>query len=956
MEYRVKINFADSFDVYDTEDEGLPFVSNVKLKDSTSLENNITLGTAVSKQLTFSLYNAPVEIFDGEQVTLFIDTKDEGDTPIDLTAYELTDEEVLNDLFVVPEIPDGGNEFDAEDLTAIADDIEAEGTEYEYDISTDLDVSEGEEELTDNPENEVYREEVSEGTEDVAEPEEPDDWIELGTFYVTDIKNNNGVYNIVALDGFILMNGKYVPTNNVDTVENMYADFIAQMEDTLGLAVNYEPTYPNLTIIWDYDTTYREAAGYFAGLLGGYATFDRSGALDIRQYMKTEIPIDDPISIQLNNDGTVYIMGMRCDKDITALENWVSTSAEINGYSIDFVNPFMTSSILNDIFTTYYQYLEYTPAKLTLDWYANIQAGDLIFVNETWILITNQTIDFASGTTTIDSLGTTATLSEGQITDPMVRKIQRTQSNLKNSVQVAQELAQEADLMATATNQHFWSTTDGIYYLSEDTTVDTSKKYFSKSGDTYTRVTPTGTENPVTEGWYERLGAGAYVTEVSQDKFNDPESTNYHSGKNSLWNSAGMLFRNGLRRLLAIVTEDVNGVAVYDGLGNSANNIIALFTGNRLAYQDQGVPVFEVESSQLVHSINQKFTSRKKTTEDNDWADYGEYRQWNITSVPQYLYEPDLTIPVQVVVAYSWTIPVSGTPSDSGEVIVSLSDYNWGHYTWTYNDEPIVELTLHTTTNGLSINYFRVPISALEGGLYFELQLKSVIYSTNAVSSSRVYAGAYPDKNEDNLFTIGNGTSSSNTSNAFTVDWQGITTIGGDANVGGGVSSLANTGTTGATYRITQKGSNFSTSYTGDNLYGTISHTHKLVGYFPIALAHYRFGYNSNTTHATLQNVYRAELSSVASGEAVVSVGRRDMASSGSGTCSLQTTVLWAKESGAISSSSSRSSGSGGTANYNELTNKPQIEGITLTGNNSFEDLSLEKLTNTEIENLLSEE
>ena len=613
MEYNVKINIADNFDIFSDAEEGMPLISNVQLKDATSLSENITLGTAVSKQLTFTLYNSPVQVYDGQKVTLYIDPIDE-ETDIDLTEYELTEEEVLDDLFEAEEDPDDGNEFTVAELSALETELDEDGIEHDYDL-----YPEEEEGVLDdddvNPSNDVYRDDGVGELED--EPGEEEDFVMMGEFYITKIISKDDIYEITALDGFILMNEKYVPTNNVDTVENMYADFIAQMDTTLGLEVYSEPEYPELTIIWDYDTTYREAAGYFAGLMGGYATFDRNGAMDIRQYMQNEVPINEIISMDINSDGAVTISGMRCDTDITALENWIQTEEDIPGFSIDFVNPFMTQSILNNIYTTYYEYLEYVPAKLTVDWYDRIQAGDLIKVEDNWILITNQTINFASGTSVIDSLGTTATLSEGQITDPMVRKMQRTQSNLKTSVQIAQELAQEADLMATSTNQHFWNSTDGIYYLSEDTTVDTSKEYFSKSGDTYTRVTPTGNENPVTQGWYERLGAGAYVTEIPQEEFNDPESANYHSGKNSLWNSLGMVFRNGLRNLLAIVTGNTTGVAIYDGQGNTDENIIASFTdkGSVIGRQDNSRTVIGNEEVTMVNKDNvETFSIRSSGT------------------------------------------------------------------------------------------------------------------------------------------------------------------------------------------------------------------------------------------------------------------------------------------------------------------------------------------------------
>lgn len=43
----------------------------------------------------------------------------------------------------------------------------------------------------------------------------------------------------------------------------------------------------------------------------------------------------------------------------------------------------------------------------------------------------------------------------------------------------------------------------------------------------------------------------------------------------------------------------------------------------------------------------------------------------------------------------------------------------------------------------------------------------------------------------------------------------------------------------------------------------------------------------------------------------------------------------------------------GGTKNYNELNNKPSIEGVELVGNKTYEELNLSSLTNTEIEDLL---
>lgn len=42
-----------------------------------------------------------------------------------------------------------------------------------------------------------------------------------------------------------------------------------------------------------------------------------------------------------------------------------------------------------------------------------------------------------------------------------------------------------------------------------------------------------------------------------------------------------------------------------------------------------------------------------------------------------------------------------------------------------------------------------------------------------------------------------------------------------------------------------------------------------------------------------------------------------------------------------------------GTTDYNELTNKPQINDVELVGNKSFEDLDAWRMTNTDIQNII---
>lgn len=150
--------------------------------------------------------------------------------------------------------------------------------------------------------------------------------------------------------------------------------------------------------------------------------------------------------------------------------------------------------------------------------------------------------------------------------------------NLADSVE---GIAQQALDVANATGQHFWSDTDG-----------------------------------------------AHVTEVTQEEWTDPTSTDYQSGPNSLWNSLGMLFRDGLNNLLAVLTS---GLAIYDGLGNTEEHILAEFgpakvrLGGKVDNGAASVEFFDTTGVENVlkseidvsnHFVNTEFQLSSTTTDE----------------------------------------------------------------------------------------------------------------------------------------------------------------------------------------------------------------------------------------------------------------------------------------------------------------------------------------------------
>ena len=90
----------------------------------------------------------------------------------------------------------------------------------------------------------------------------------------------------------------------------------------------------------------------------------------------------------------------------------------------------------------------------------------------------------------------------------------------------AGRLAEDAKIIAEATGQHFWHDDNGAHISTE-------------------KGNPTGS-------------------------------------RNALWNSLGMLFRAGATNLLAIVAGSNSGIDVYDGTGNTSDNVVASLRKNAI--------------------------------------------------------------------------------------------------------------------------------------------------------------------------------------------------------------------------------------------------------------------------------------------------------------------------------------------------------------------------------------
>lgn len=414
MKYNYKVVVDDSYELDNTtKSNGSPYVSDAVVYDYTSIGERLTIGGTVSNKLALLVHNPPTTNFDGVRLDLSIkEVPEEGDDGADVTL-NVTDIDVF--LSNMTRIEDGQNSDQGAGI--VLDNIES----IESDPKSETDIYEIVEDgtagtNTEMPVNNNYRDDGIEITGEASADVEPlTDWIKFGTYYVTSYKKIDAdTYQIEALDAFVLMGDIYTPAIEGGTIADYYADFTAQL-DLIDIKVNDE-TFPNATIEWVGDYSFREAAGFFASFLGGYATFGREGYLDIRPYLKSTVTI--PFSAVYNSEvlaNRIDINAVACDRIVSPNATDYITLGEDDTIEMEFVNPFMTEELLQNVLDIYL-YSSYLPCNVVCDYRYELQGGDFVQLEDNageleWICITNQEIVLDEGVTRISSVGNSSTLA-----------------------------------------------------------------------------------------------------------------------------------------------------------------------------------------------------------------------------------------------------------------------------------------------------------------------------------------------------------------------------------------------------------------------------------------------------------------------------------------------------------------------------------------------------------------
>ena len=359
------------------------------------------------------------------------------------------------------------------------------------------------------------------------------------------------------------------------------------------------------------------------------------------------------------------------------------------------------------------------------------------------------------------------TLMGGSATKtPMVTSSAGSGDRMRALVNAAQTVADAAQAVAEAVNQHFFADDGGIH-----------------------------------------------VTESTQEDWNEN-----HSGANVLINALGQLFRDGLNNLLTLTTENgARALTVWDGLGNAAGNIRAIIGAViQLGKADESHAMLDYHSLQMVDKEGNTYLHVSDLRDDSGLIDQESLKSlqssqattsWSLTlegATQVYsVTDTDGAALAFTTTAVSNGIRVSFTTTDaSTEVFVYVSyrgpmrtgeskAYTLG-YRMANSDIGVMSLVegMNNTASGWAAHAEGFMSSATGAGAHAEggwsngwLTSRGGTASgkashaqntgTVAASDDQTAMGRYNDNDPNHALEVGNGSSDRARSNAFAVGWDG---------------------------------------------------------------------------------------------------------------------------------------------------------------------------------------
>lgn len=365
MKYKTKIKINGA-ELTDEQSSSASSITGVSLEASAG--NGFQVGNSAASALSVTILKPYKTSFDGDRVEFYILPDGEDDESL---AEKL--EEEVGSAEETEHVEDNDETDDIE--TEEVDDGEGEEMTAEEEAEADAEDDIEESNLFDTMNGVEVTGEV---TEEEAVPD-PADWELFGVFYVYKQTNNrDGSITLRCYDGFQLLHGDYMPAIKSGTIQQFYDDIRTQCAE-FGVTVDTEEfaEEENVTITWNQVCSFRQAIGYIAGLVGGYATFGDDDTLGIDYYAYNDrvLLLPELLDYKTTSAGETQIDGVVCTVNLRG----DTVESGDGGQSITFYNPFATQQTVDSILEQY-QGIRYIGANVKAKWDPSVRCGDLVRV------------------------------------------------------------------------------------------------------------------------------------------------------------------------------------------------------------------------------------------------------------------------------------------------------------------------------------------------------------------------------------------------------------------------------------------------------------------------------------------------------------------------------------------------------------------------------------------------
>lgn len=198
------------------------------------------------------------------------------------------------------------------------------------------------------------------------------EYINMGTFHIDSTEKGKKTTKIVAYDSMLKTGRAYFSSyNGSTTISNLMAEICTKC------GIEFQGTLPTYSIVYENDKTCREMIGYIASLCGGnaYISRDKLVIVGLNGDKSTSIDKNNFYDFKIKDLYKVGKITCNLGKKENEEESEISCGTiSADSMELQFSNPYMTQSILNNIYGnlkdfSYYGYECSWSGDLALDMY-----------------------------------------------------------------------------------------------------------------------------------------------------------------------------------------------------------------------------------------------------------------------------------------------------------------------------------------------------------------------------------------------------------------------------------------------------------------------------------------------------------------------------------------------------------------------------------------------------------